>query len=86
MWFIGLVKLRKAPKPEDAAAMDKMMTEAAEKMGVKIHQGFMTLGQYDAVWITEAPDISGPMRLAMMGTDSASSETLVATSYEEAME
>jgi hypothetical protein len=29
MWFITLVKLRKAPKPEDAAAMDKMMTEAA---------------------------------------------------------
>jgi uncharacterized protein with GYD domain len=49
MWFITLVKLRKAPKPEEAAAMNKMMTEAAEKMGVKIHNGFMTLGQYDSV-------------------------------------
>jgi len=85
MWFITLVKLRKAPKPEEAEAMNKMMAEAAEKMGVKIHQGFMTLGRYDSVWITEAPDISGPMRMAMMGADSAASETLVATSYEEAM-
>ncbi|MGA2876127.1 MAG: GYD domain-containing protein [Nitrososphaerales archaeon] len=85
MWFITLVKLRKAPNPQETAAMNKMMAEAAEKMGVKIHQGFMTLGRYDAVWISEAPDISGPMRMSMMGADAASSETLVATSYEEAM-
>jgi uncharacterized protein with GYD domain len=85
MWFITLVKLKKAPNSKEAAAMNKMMQEAATKLGVKIHQGFMTLGRYDSVWISEAPDISGPMRLAMMGTDSASSETLVATSYEEAM-
>jgi len=85
MWFITLVKLRKAPNKEEAAAMNKMMQEAAEKMGVKIHQGFMTLGRYDSVWISEAPDISGPMRMSMMGADSASSETLVATSYDEAM-
>ena len=65
--------------------MNKMMREAAAKMGVKIHQGFMTLGRYDAVWITEAPDINGPMRMSMMGADAASSETLVGTSYEEAM-
>ena len=64
MWFITLVKLRKAPNPQEAEAMNKMMREAAAKMGVKIHQGFMTLGRYDAVWITE---------------------TLVGTSYEEAM-
>jgi uncharacterized protein with GYD domain len=85
MWFITLVKLRKAPKPEESEAMNKMMMEAAEKMGVKIHQGFMTLGQYDSVWITEADDISGPMKMSMMGMDGASAETLVATSYEEAM-
>ena len=85
MWFITLIKLRKAPNAQDAEAMNKMMMDAAQKMGVKIHQGFMTLGAYDAVWITEAPDISGPMRMSMMGADSASSETLVAVSYEEAM-
>lgn len=85
MWFITLLKLKKAPTPEEAEQMNKMMMDAAEKMGVKIHQGFMTLGAYDSVWITEAPDISGHMRMSMMGIDSASSETLVAVSYEEAM-
>jgi uncharacterized protein with GYD domain len=85
MWFITLVKMKKAPNAQEAAQMNKMMQDAASKLGIKIHQGFMTLGRYDAVWISEAPDISGPMRLSMMGADSASSETLVATSYEDAM-
>jgi uncharacterized protein with GYD domain len=73
MWFITLVKLRKAPNANEAEAMNKMMTEAAQKMGVKIHQGFMTLGRYDSVWISEAPDISGPMRMSMMGNPKLSS-------------
>jgi len=85
MWFITLVKMKKAPNAQEAAQMNKMMQDAAQKMGIKIHQGFMTLGRYDAVWISEAPDISGPMRMSMMGADSASAETLVATSYEDAM-
>ncbi|HEV2390058.1 MAG TPA: GYD domain-containing protein [Nitrososphaerales archaeon] len=85
MWFITLVKLKQAPKPEEAAEMNKMMQDAATKMGVKIHQGFMTLGRYDMVWISEADDVSGPMRMSMMSADTASSETLVATSYEDAM-
>ncbi len=85
MWFITLVKMKKAPNPQEAEAMNKMMQEAASKLGVKIHQGFMTLGRYDAVWISEASDISGPMRLSMMGAGDASSETLVAVSYDDAM-
>ncbi len=85
MWFITLVKMKKAPNAKEAEAMNKMMADAAQKLGIKIHQGFMTLGRYDAVWISEAPDISGPMRMSMMGADAAESETLVATSYEDAM-
>ena len=85
MWFITLIKLRKAPNPQEQEAMNKMMMDAAKKMGVTIHQGFMTLGQYDAVWITEAADISGPMRMSMMGMENAHAETLVAVSYEDAM-
>jgi uncharacterized protein with GYD domain len=85
MWFITLVKMKKAPNAKEVAEMNKMMQDAAQKLGIKIHQGFMTLGRYDAVWISEAPDISGPMRMSMMGADSASAETLVATSYEDAM-
>jgi uncharacterized protein with GYD domain len=85
MWFITLIKMKKAPTAMEAEQMNKMMMEAAEKMGIKVHQGFMTPGAYDAVWISEAPDISGPIRMSMMGADSASSETLVAVSYEDAM-
>lgn len=80
MWFITLVKLEKAPDPKRTAEMNKMMQEAAMKLGVKIHQGFVTLGRYDMVWISEAADISGPMRMSMMSADTAHSETLVATS------
>lgn len=85
MWFITLVKMKKAPTAAESEQMNKMMMDAAQQMGIKIHQGFMTLGAYDAVWISEAPDISGPMRMSMMGADSAEAETLVAVSYEEAM-
>ena len=46
---------------------------------------FMTLGRYDQVWISEAPDISGPMRMSMMGAEEGAAETLVATSFEEGM-
>jgi uncharacterized protein with GYD domain len=86
MWFITLIKLRKAPgSAAEAEQTNKMMMDAAKGMGIKIHQGFMTLGAYDMVWISEASDISGPMRMSMMGADSASSETLVAVGYDEAM-
>ena len=85
MWFITLIKMKKSPNPAEAEQMNKMMMDAAQKMGIKVHQGFMTLGAYDAVWISEANDISGPMRMSMMGADSASSETLVAVDYNDAM-
>jgi uncharacterized protein with GYD domain len=85
MWSITLVKMTKAPNPQEAEAMNKRMQEAAQKLGVKIHNGSMTLGRYDAVWISEAPYISGPMKVSTMGADVGHSETLVATSYEEAM-
>jgi hypothetical protein len=39
MWFITLVKMKKAPKAMEAAEMNKMMQDAAKKMGIKIHQG-----------------------------------------------
>jgi uncharacterized protein with GYD domain len=85
MWFITLVKMKKAPNPKEAESMNTMMKREADKLGIKIHSLFMTLGQYDAVWILEAPDISGPMKMLMKGSETAYTETLVATSYEEAM-
>lgn len=86
MWFITLIKLKKAPgSPAEAEQTNKMMMDAANAMGIKVHQGFMTLGAYDMVWISEADDISGPMRMSMMGADTATSETLVGVDYEQAM-
>lgn len=85
MWFITLVKTKKAIDPRTAEQTSKAMMDAAKKMGVTVHQGFMTLGRYDQVWISEAPDISGPMRMSMMAAEDGASETLVATSFEEGM-
>ncbi len=85
MWFITLVKTKTVPDPKTAEAMSKGMMDAAKKMGITVHQGFMCLGRYDQVWISEAPDISGPMRMSMMAMPNAVSETLVATSFEEGM-
>ncbi len=65
--------------------MNKMMIDAAQKTGIKVHQGFMALGAYDSVWISEALDISGPMRMSTMEAESASPEALLAVSYEDAM-
>jgi uncharacterized protein with GYD domain len=85
MWFITLVKAKHTPDPRKAQEFSKAMMAAAEKMGIKIHMSFMTLGRYDQVSISEAPDISGPMRMSMMGAEEGSAETLVATSFEEGM-
>jgi predicted ribosome quality control (RQC) complex YloA/Tae2 family protein len=62
-----------------------MMMGAAKKMGATIYQGLTTLGQPDAVWISEAADTNGPMRMTMTGMEDAHAETLVAVSCEDAM-
>ena len=86
MWFITLIKLKKAPaNPAEAEKTNKMMMDAAKSMGLNVKQGFMTLGAYDMVWIAEGSDISAPMRMSMMGAETAQSETLVGVSYDEAM-
>ncbi len=86
MWFITLVKFRRKPTKADSEAQDKRMAEAA-KWGVKVHMNFWTLGRYDAVWVTEAPDEKTAMKVAMWapGGDAVATETLVAVSRDEAV-
>jgi uncharacterized protein with GYD domain len=84
MWFITLVRFRRKPTKADADAQNKRMAEAA-KWGVKVHNAFYTLGHYDAVWITEAPDEKTVMRVALGGLDVASTRTLVAVTRDEAI-
>jgi uncharacterized protein with GYD domain len=85
MWFVTLVKWRRKPNKHDTEAMTAYWAEA-EKMGVKRHMSFWTLGRYDAVFVTEAPDEKTVMKLFVnTPTDLGSSETLVAVSREEAI-
>ena len=59
----------------------------AESWGVKFHQGFMTLGPYDSVWISEAPDEKVALRVAMLFNSKfgGSSVSMPAISFEEVM-
>ena len=85
MWFITLVKFRRKPTKADTDSMNSYWAEA-EKWGVKRHMGFWTLGRYDAVFITEAPDEKTAMRFTLASpTDLGATETLVAISRDEAV-
>ncbi len=83
MWFVTLVKFRRKLTKADSEAQDRRMAEAA-KWGVKVHNAFWTLGQYDAVWIAEAPDEKTMMRVELSAGDIATTQTLVAVSRDEA--
>jgi len=82
MWFVALVKLKVQPSKERAQAANARMAEA-QKLGIKFHTSFHTLGRYDAVSIFEAPDEKAAMRYSMLGRDTEVVETLVAVPREE---
>jgi uncharacterized protein with GYD domain len=85
MWFITLVKFRRKPTKHDTDAMGAYWADAG-KMGVKLHNVFWTLGRFDVVSITEAPDEKTQMKFALNApTDLGATETLVAVSREEAI-
>lgn len=83
MWFVTLVKSSQPPSKEAAGKMQENM-KTAESWGVKFHQGFFTLGPYDAVWITESPDEKTALRTAMLFQSmGGSSVTMPAVAQEE---
>jgi uncharacterized protein with GYD domain len=85
MWFVTLVKNTQAPTKEAAGQMQEHM-KTAESWGVKFHQGFFTLGPYDAVWISEAPDEKTALRVAMLFSQmGGSSVSMPAVSSDEVM-
>ena len=46
----GVAKVKESPKRLDAGR------KAAESMGGKIHNWYLTMGKYDAVFVSEFPD------------------------------
>ncbi len=85
MWFVTLVKNTQAPTKENAMQMQELQ-KTAESWGVKFHQGFFTLGPYDGVWITEAPDEKTALKVAMLFSDlGGSSTTMPAVAIEEVL-
>ena len=77
MWFVTLFKTGQPPSKENAMKVQEMMKEA-EKWGVKFHQAFFTLGPYDGVQITEAPDEKTALRVSMLFSQNGGSSTTMA--------
>jgi uncharacterized protein with GYD domain len=85
MWFVTLVKNGQPPSKENAMKVQEKM-KTAESWGVKLHQAFFTLGPYDVVQISEAPDEKTAMRAAMLFSElGGSSTTMAAVALEEVM-
>jgi uncharacterized protein with GYD domain len=63
---------------KEAIAKANRITEKLSKEGVKIVSHYWTLGRYDDVVTFEAPDEKTAMKVAMIISDFAKSETLVA--------
>jgi uncharacterized protein with GYD domain len=55
----GIAKIKESPARLDAAK------KAAEKVGGKIHAWYLTMGQYDAVLITEFPNDEAGAKFAL---------------------
>ena len=70
----GIAKVKESPARLDVAR------KAAEKAGGKIHGWYLTMGQYDAVFISEFPDDETSARFALSvgSLGNVSTETLKA--------
>ena len=83
MIFITFLKFKQKPTKAVIAQLDKGRDGLA-KAGVKIIGTYWTLGRYDTVTIFEANDEKIILK-GLMGSDVASSETMVAVTREEAL-
>jgi uncharacterized protein with GYD domain len=82
MLFVTLVKFKKDPKSV-AEFGDKMLNNLPKEITVK--ETIWTLGQYDAVWIIEAPNERDLFSYFLQsgGLEYAKTETLVGVPREE---
>jgi uncharacterized protein with GYD domain len=70
----GITKIKDSPARLDAAK------KAAEKVGGKIHSWYLTLGQYDAVLVSEFPndEAAAKFTLSVGALGNVTTETLKA--------
>jgi uncharacterized protein with GYD domain len=83
LFFIVLVKWKRAPTSEDVARGNEWFEEI-EKQGIKL-SSYWTLGRYDAVTIIEAPTEKDAVKLLLPWQDTIETETMVAVPREEAI-
>ncbi len=82
MFFIALIKFKK--KARDVVENGKKVMQNLPE-GVKIISTYWTLGEYDAVWIYEAPNEKVAVKLGIEAGDAMQTQTLVAITRDEAM-
>jgi uncharacterized protein with GYD domain len=83
LFFITLIKLVHKPTKENVTAMDKWTKGTKHKS--KILSIHWTLGRYDVVIYSEAPDEKTALATAFAIFGGAQSETMVAIPREEAL-
>jgi len=83
MLFVVLAKLRGKITPEFIEATQKTCKNPPP--GIKYHNIFWTLGQYDFVIIYEAPDEKKAIKWAIPWVEFCEIQTMVAVSHEEAL-
>ena len=82
MFFIALIKFKK--KARDVVEIGKKVMQNLPE-GVKIISTYWTLGEYDAVWIYEAPNEKVAIKLGIEAGEAMQTQTLVAITRDEAM-
>jgi uncharacterized protein with GYD domain len=82
MLFIALIKFKK--RARDVVEIGKSVMQNLPE-GVKIISTYWTLGEYDAVWIYEAPNEKVAVKLGIEVGEAMQTQTLVAIPRDEAM-
>ena len=82
MLFIALAKMRGEMTPEFREANQKALKSPPP--GLKIHNVYWTLGQYDFVIVYEAPNEKEAMKMGLAWTKFCKTQTMIAVPQEEA--
>jgi len=82
MLFIALIKFKK--RARDVVEIGKTVMKNLPE-GVKIISTYWTLGEYDAVWIYEAPNEKVAVKIGIEAGEAMQTQTLVAIPRDEAM-